>query len=133
MELGILDLESRRIKNRINMEHRINKKGSETTKIAMNAPIKKGWKELTDTLNRKIGCAGNSKNQIKEKINEYHKKKIDETGAAKSKVQFLRNGIRGNWKVNQGQECSQQKTTSETHTTPSADSATVQTKPKNTY
>ena len=101
MELGILDLESRRIKNRINMEHRINKKGSETTKIAMNAPIKKGWKEHTDTLNRIIGCAGNTKNQIKEKINEYHKKNTEQSGAPKSKVQYLLNGIRGNWKVNQ--------------------------------
>ena len=101
MELGILDLESMRIKNRINMEHRVNKKGSETTKTAMNAPIKKGWKEHTDTLNSKIGTTSNSKNHIKEKIHEYHKTKINQSGTTKSKVQYLMTGTRGNWKVNQ--------------------------------
>ena len=104
MELGILDLENRRIKNRINMENRVNKKGSETTKAAMNAPIKNGWKEHTDTLNRIVGCTGNTKHQIKEKINEHHRTNINLNGAAKSKVQFLLTGIRGNWKVNQRPE-----------------------------
>ena len=101
IELGILDLESRRIKNRINMENRVNKKGIETTKIAMNAPIKNGWKEHTDALNTKIGTKNNSKTQIKEKINQHHRKRINQDGAQKSKVQFLLTGTRGNWKVNQ--------------------------------
>ena len=30
------------------MENRVNKKGSETTKIAMNAPMKNGWKEVLE-------------------------------------------------------------------------------------
>ena len=101
MELGILDLESRRIKNRINMENRVNKKGSETTKIAMNAPIKNGWKEHTDALNTEIGSTNNSKTHIKEKINKHHRTNINQSGAGKSKVQFLLTGTRGNWKVNQ--------------------------------
>ena len=77
MELGILDLESMRIKNRINMENRVNKKGSETTKTAMNAPIKKGWKEHTDTLNSKIGTTSNSKtNTTKQKSTKAEHRRV---------------------------------------------------------
>ena len=64
IELGILDLEWRRKRNRINMEHRINKKGSETTKTAMNANIKGGWKEITDEINRTIKTESNTKSHI---------------------------------------------------------------------
>ena len=67
----------------------------------MNAPIKNGWKEHTDALNTKIGTKNNSKTQIKEKINEHHRKRINQDGAQMSKVQFLLTGTRGNWKVNQ--------------------------------
>ena len=99
IELGILDLEQRRKKNRINMEHRVNKKGTETTKTAMNAHIKGGWKELTDKLNSAMGTTNNTKPQIKNKINTNFKQRIEEEGKNKSKVQFLLNGRKQEWTV----------------------------------
>ena len=99
IELGILDLEQRRKKNRINMEHRVNKKGTETTKIAMNAKVKGGWKELTDKLNSEMGTANNTKPQIRSKINTNFKQRIEEKGKDKSKVQFLLNGKNEEWAV----------------------------------
>jgi len=99
IELGILDLEQRRKKNRINMEHRVNKKGTETTKTAMNAHIKGGWKELTDKLNSAMGTTNNTKPQIKTKTNTNFKQRIEEEGKNKSKVQFLLNGRKQEWTV----------------------------------
>ena len=99
IELGILDLEWRRKRNRINMEHRVNKKGSETTKKAMTANIKGGWKEVTDELNRKINTQNNTKRHINERINQAFKEAITESGTNKSKVKHLTEGKTEEWGV----------------------------------
>ena len=100
IELGILDLESRRKKNRINMEQRVNKKGSETTKTVMNAKIKGGWKEKTEALKQSIGIEGTNKNLTKTKINEAFKKDLKNKATNKSKVQHLLNGKKEEWGIN---------------------------------
>lgn len=63
----MLDLEHRRKRDRINMEHRINKKGTQTTTIAMNATVRGGWKEQTDKLNHELGITNNTKPHIRTK------------------------------------------------------------------
>ena len=98
IELGILDLESRRKKNRINMEQRVNKKGSETT--VMNAKIKGGWKEKTEALKQSIGIEEPNKNLTKTKINEAFKQDIMNKATNKSKVQHLLNGKKEEWGIN---------------------------------
>ena len=99
IELGILDLEWRRKRNRINMEHRVNKKGSETTKTTMSANIKGGWKEITEEINRKINTQNNTKGHINERINEAFKEAIEKSGSDKSKVKHLVEGKTEEWGV----------------------------------
>ena len=99
IELGILDLEWRRKKNRINMEQRVNKKGSETTKTVMNAKIKGGWKEKTDALKQSIDINETNKNITKTKINEAFKKDLEAKTTNKSKIQHLLEGKREEWGI----------------------------------
>ena len=99
IELGILDLEWRRKRNRINMEHRVNKKGSETTKTTMSANIKGGWKEITEEINIKINTQNNTKGHINERINEAFKEAIEKSGSDKSKVKHLVEGKTEEWGV----------------------------------
>ena len=97
IETGLTDLSTKRIQNRINMEHRVNKKGSETTKTAMNAQIRKGWMETTTNLKTTLNIQNDTKQHIKEQTNKYFKQKTVTEAANKSKVQFLLNGKHQTW------------------------------------
>ena len=97
IETGLTDLSTKRIQNRINMEHRVNKKGSETTKTAMNAQIRKGWMETTTNLKTTLNIQNDTKQHIKEQTNKYFKQITVTEAANKSKVQFLLNGKHQTW------------------------------------
>ena len=97
IETGLTDLSTRRIQNRLNMEHRVNKKGSQTTKTAMNAQIRRGWMETTTNLKTTLNIQDKTKQHIKEQTSKYFKQKTENEATNKSKVQFLLNGKQLTW------------------------------------
>ena len=79
------------------MEHRVNKKGSQTTKTAMNAQIRRGWMEATTNLKTTLNIQDKTKQHIKEQTSKYFKQKTENEATNKSKVQFLLNGKQRTW------------------------------------
>ena len=104
IETGMLDLEARRHKNRINMRKRVMEKSTESTKITMNAPVKGGWSELTDALDARYGTANKGKEAVSKLVGIGFQKKIHTDGEEKSKIKYLLEGRQKNMEVNKKAE-----------------------------
>ena len=105
IETGLLDPETIIKKNRVNMELRIQMKGSDLIKRVVNSNQKNGWKQKTKEIKDEMGITEEdttggkeaTKNKIKKKALKFFKEKLTRRGRDKSKIQYLIQG-RGDWK-----------------------------------
>ena len=96
IETGLLDIEAIANMKRLNMLARLNRNKSNMLEHILNYPNSQ-WmatnKNLIETLEmdeQKLkGTKNTSKNYIKTSINRYFKKKMEEDGANKTKIQYL--------------------------------------------
>ena len=106
IETGLMDVEHLCIRNRINMEKRLNmNQDSITYKVKENG-AREGWKTKTNDIMQKIGITPRdmegSKERTKQIVNSKDKQKFDEnieiSGRDKSKVRYLLDGKQDEWK-----------------------------------
>ena len=105
IECGLMDIEHISMRNRINMEKRINMTPDSMTFKAKENGAQYGWKHETEKLKNKLnitpedmeGSREHTKNAARGKVNTRFKEEIESNGQEKSKVRYLLDGKNDEW------------------------------------